>query len=159
VILYRIIHPLIKHRGKKSYEQKYASDLDDINRTMVFSLEINCSSLKFIIILFSLAIFGLSSDFFHELGAYEAMQQQGFYVVEGSSKFPKLIVLRIYGDHLIAAPLIDISGTIEKKLCLLKLSEMSQVPLIAEKFKSLKIQQSSPHSSPEVIHVRSPILP
>jgi hypothetical protein len=126
---------------------------------MVFSLEINCSSLKFIIILFSLAIFGLSSDFFHEPGAYEAMQQQGFYVVEGSSKFPKLIVLRIYGDHLIAAPLIDISGTIEKKLCLLKLSEMSQVPLIAEKFKSLKIQQSSPHSSPEVIHVRSPILP
>jgi hypothetical protein len=53
---------------------------------------------------------------------------------------PEVVVLRIYGDYLITAPFDRPGHTFEKKLYLLKISEMATVPLTYEEIGPLKVK-------------------
>jgi hypothetical protein len=50
----------------------------------------------------------------------------------------EVVVLRIYGDYLITAPFDETTKEIERKLYILKLDEISDMPLIYKKFGGLK---------------------
>jgi hypothetical protein len=93
-----------------------------------------------VISLFAWVIYGIFS--FHRIGRNWAEKRQEYQVMTQS---PELVVLRVYGDYLITAPLIrDPSrNQVEKKLYILKLSEMEKIPLTLEKVGTLKVKESS----------------
>jgi hypothetical protein len=53
---------------------------------------------------------------------------------------PEVVILRIYGEYLVTAPFDRADQTFEKKLYLLKISEMSTVPLTFEKVGPLPVK-------------------
>lgn len=60
-------------------------------------------------------------------------QKSTFCAKPGRGLRPEVVVLRIYGDYLVTAPFDRTTKQFEKKLSLLKISEMAEVPLTYEK--------------------------
>jgi hypothetical protein len=75
------------------------------------------------------------------VGGYaHAKFQDNFRLVKSSQE---LVILRVYGDYLITAPLIrDVKGNqVETTLYILKMSEMDDTPLTLEKVGPLTVKQ------------------
>jgi hypothetical protein len=82
-----------------------------------------------------IAIVGYGIFIYYMAGYAYAKYQAEFFVINHS---PKLVVLRIYGDYLITAPLVtpvksEGNNQVNKTLQILKLSEMDKTPLTLEK--------------------------
>ena len=87
----------------------------------------------------------LMASQFYKAGKDVAERQEEFQVIPKSvgSKRPEVVVLRIYGDYLITAPLIRSSekNEVKKELYIFKISdEMSNTSLAREKIGPLKIK-------------------
>jgi hypothetical protein len=63
-----------------------------------------------------------------------------FQVIAADSQRPEVVVLRIYGEYLITAPFDRSTREFEKKLYLLKISDMTKLPLTLEKVGPLKVK-------------------
>jgi hypothetical protein len=73
-------------------------------------------------------------------GAKAARQRGVFQVIAADSQRPEVVVLRIYGEYLITAPFDRSTREFEKKLYLLKISDMTKLPLTLEKVGPLKVK-------------------
>jgi hypothetical protein len=79
---------------------------------------------------------------FHLTATTRARYGVEYFVINQS---PKVVVLRSYGDNLIAAPLIRGANEnhVEQTFYILKLSEMKTTPLTLEKVGPLTVKESS----------------
>jgi hypothetical protein len=92
-----------------------------------------------IIIAILLAV-GFGSPGLFQLGVYSAKNMEWFYVVKQSregKEDAEFIVLGNYGDYLVAVPFKRSTKTFERKVILLKMSDMNNVPLSFERLGKL----------------------
>jgi hypothetical protein len=73
-------------------------------------------------------------------GETAARQGEIFHVVNQYPGVPEVVVILIYGESLVAIPFDRASQTFEKKLYLLKVSEMATVPITLEKVGPLRLK-------------------
>jgi hypothetical protein len=73
-------------------------------------------------------------------GETAARQGEIFHVVNQYPGVPEVVVILIYGESLVTIPFDRASQTFEKKLYLLKVSEMATVPITLEKVGPLRLK-------------------
>jgi hypothetical protein len=73
-------------------------------------------------------------------GRADAQRKEEFQIVPQSSDVPEVVVLRVYGDYLLTVPFDRSTKEVEKKLFILKVSEMAKTPLIREKVGPLQVK-------------------
>jgi hypothetical protein len=134
LVIATLVNPLFTQRKKEgSYWEKLAADIKP-------SSSLNHRGLHFpmtiiISIVFIVVSGGASAH--RKLGQFNAQWQEEFYIVAQS---PELVVIRNYGDYLFAAPFDRVTKEVEKKLYLLKISDMAKTPLTTEKVGPLHIK-------------------
>jgi hypothetical protein len=106
---------------------------------------------SFIEILAVIVVVWFFASFSFLIGYSQAQNRQEFQIMTHSSDDKKfeLVVLRVYGDYLLTAPLTLSTKEIETKLVIFKLSDDSPTSLSLEKVGPLKIKPdviSSPSS-------------
>lgn len=100
--------------------------------------------IEFLVILMTLVVITLGSYLFPTEGRKDAQGQEWFPVVAQSPDVPEVVVLRVYDDHLFATPFNRSTKEFEKKLFILKLSDMDKRPLMTEKVGPLVPPQAKP---------------
>jgi hypothetical protein len=93
-----------------------------------------------ILIIIALIAIVYGNGVFRLGGRADAQMKEEFQIVPQSSDVPELIVLRVYGDYLLTAPFNRSTKEVEKKLFILKVSEMGKTPLIMEKVGPLQVK-------------------
>ena len=74
------------------------------------------------------------------IGRSTAENRTEFQVIAPSSDVPEVAVLRISGDYLLTAPFDRVTKKVEKKLYILKISEMPKTPLTLENIGPLSVK-------------------
>jgi hypothetical protein len=75
-------------------------------------------------------------------GKWDAEHRETFFIVKKFPGLPEdLVVVQFSGDYLVTAPLDRAAGEVEKKIYLLKVSDMGHTPIDHEKIGRLKVKQ------------------
>jgi hypothetical protein len=129
------IFPLILQRGKGSYRDKLTAqaEAEENNRTIGRLLNARFGNVGVTTLL--IIMYGLSLAY--AAGRAHGEQQEEFLVIDQS---PEVVVLRIYGEYLITAPVDRSTKEVEKKFVILKLSDNSPTSLTLEKVGPLKVK-------------------
>ena len=96
--------------------------------------------LVLILVLLAIVILGLFSSY-RAGRRHEERIQEFSVIVQSPDVIGELVVLPIYGEYLITAPLDRSTKTIERKLYILKLSEISEKPLVFDNIGPLKAKR------------------
>jgi hypothetical protein len=88
--------------------------------------------IDFLLILVILAVIWAFIPLSRGLGKGGAKGLRDFLIVAAESPRPEVAVVRVYGDYLFTVPFDRTTKEFEKKLYLLKISEMAEVPLVLE---------------------------
>jgi hypothetical protein len=73
-------------------------------------------------------------------GKKDAQSQEVFPIITHYPEVPEVVVLRTFGDYFLTAPLDRSSKEVEKKLYMLKISDMAKIPLTREKVGPLRVK-------------------
>lgn len=135
--------PLIVHRKEGDYAARYAAQAEIDQNAPPSPVETLNQRIGFdVAFIFGLLL--ISTNLASSAGEAEALQQKLFYVTNTS---PEMVVLRIYGDTLIASPFNRSSKEVQKSLHVLKISEGSQLVLIPEEIGPLTPVPATPTAS------------
>jgi hypothetical protein len=122
----------------RKYSQHYpVPGVDEAMRQLLSLSIVRIGSIMILIAVLSLIVapFGI--------GYLEAKKEKNFQTVYSDATGLDLVVLRIYGEYLITAPLDRTAKTVERKLHVLKLENISQIPLAFENVSPLKVAEPS----------------
>ncbi len=140
-IIVFFVKPLFTQRDKEgSYWEKLIADLPPTERTGLSGSSLAQRHMHFsaIVIIFIVVISISVGAYAHrKMGQSNAQRQEWFLVVAQS---PEVVVLRNYSDYLFASPINRSTKEIEKKLFILKISEMTKIPLTTEKVGPLRVK-------------------
>jgi hypothetical protein len=153
LILSFFVLPLIRQRGKGgNYWDKFIADQMPRKRINTarpirmpgfrdFGFRVFIY-LILIVAFITAIVFG--NNYFRQTGKREAEGWKEFKVVAQYLNVPEVVVIRIYGDYLIAVPLVRSTdktkkNEVKKEFYLLKISEMSKIPLVTEEVGPLKV--------------------
>jgi hypothetical protein len=100
----------------------------------------------FFIFLSVLIVVSIGARISRDGGKSDAAGYEWFQVIAASQDIPEVVVLRVYGDYLITAPIVspvkqEGPNEIEKTLYILKLPDMSKIPLTLKKVGPLKLKE------------------
>ena len=130
--------PLITNRGKKTYIEKLRGQ-DEVDNAadspMMRAVQRLGPHTTTAIILF---LYGALISF--GAGYSDASKQKEFLMLRVE---PELVVLRIYGDNLICAPLDRQTGRLERSLVIQKLGENSRIHMRWEKVGPLELRKET----------------
>jgi hypothetical protein len=107
------------------------------------ALRLSQSKVMIITCIVSVFIIVVGANIIYKAGQIAAQTSEIFNVIKESPQLPvEVVVLRIYGDYLITAPLVRSTEPkqFKKTLYLLKISELSNIPLITEKLGRLDVE-------------------
>jgi hypothetical protein len=74
------------------------------------------------------------------MGKEDAKGWRNFQVIAAETPRPEVAVLRVYGDYLLTVPFDRTTKEFEKKLYILKISDMPKVPLVLEDIGPLRLK-------------------
>jgi hypothetical protein len=138
------LRPLFTQRGKGSYKEKLAAELQQYQEPRSSRPQTNPNNLAFVVVLIVFVFVCIGIYGAYDMGSTNAQERRLFLVLPKSSEVPvEVVVLTAYGDYIITSPIDRSTKTIEKTLYLLKLSEISKIPLTFENVGPLKIKESS----------------
>jgi hypothetical protein len=125
------VRALIRQKGENSYWEHVNADLKPTRRIDVANFQFTPRVREIFMILVFLDLFMLGSSISYNQGRHSAERWKDFQVIAKSTDVPaEVVVLRVYGDYLITAPIIrDPNGNeVETTLYILKLSEINKLP-------------------------------
>jgi hypothetical protein len=112
MVAYLFLVPLLGRRSVPTYSAKLAAQLQSESRVSFYDTLFHDKRAGLIV---GLIIFGLLLT--NAAGKAAAMKQRQFLVIAGK---PEIVVLRVYGDNLICAPLLRDSKQIVSEFSILK---------------------------------------
>jgi hypothetical protein len=141
MLIHFFVRPLFTQRGEARYWDKLIADRSWSRRENTPVRSVFSPRLRDMIAIASiLIIIGLTAYSNFQAGRTYASNLAMFQVVTAESPRPEVVVLRIYGDYLITAPFDRSTKEFEKKLYLLKISEMAKTPLTYERVGPLRVR-------------------
>jgi hypothetical protein len=126
--------PLLTQRDKKGYRKKLEADEEaerQVKTPFDHAIRLIGGRKALIIILFLILLLDVS----HHAGHAAALKQEEFLVANTS---PEMVVLRIYGDHLICAPFDRATKEVQRSFIVLKVADNPQLMLRLEKVGPLR---------------------
>jgi CDP-diglyceride synthetase len=130
----------LSNRFPHSFEPLFRQFATEKTNPLILLLRSALRDLLIIFIFFITVV--LVTSFAYYSGKRAAEHQKEFLVVNKSPDVPEaLVVLQISGDYLVTRPLDRTTQEIEKKIYLLKMSEMAKTPLTTENVGPLKVKR------------------
>jgi hypothetical protein len=136
--------PLVRQRNEKvSYWTKIILDWaprQRISRPAPIPAPGFRDFVNLMLIAMFVVLIGIGNNIFPKAGKEDAQSKKEFQVISQSSSLPEVVVLRVYGDYLFAAPFDRSTKKVEKKLFILKISEIANAPLTTEQVGPLQVK-------------------
>jgi hypothetical protein len=158
-ILFEFAFPLVTQRGKGSYLEKLEADQQQRERRRRKGEEVEtlldkgAQILGWEVILILIYLwFGLLLTY--GAGRSAARNQRKFLITNTS---PEMVVLRIYGDKMVCAPLSRSTGEVERRFVVLKVAEDPDLMLGLEEVGPLRLGEAT--SRPMHSPIPTPTLP
>ena len=130
--------PLVTQRGKATYSEKLLAENKEFRKQLAGTIIHNLVNRVGRTGLMAVLVVWLTVYSAYSVGRAQAFDQTHFLVPSTS---PEWVVLRIYGDKVIIAPLDRTSGGVQKSFGILKLGEDPSLVLSREKVGPLHIQE------------------
>jgi hypothetical protein len=151
LIIFFLVSPLVHQRNEKgSYWTKVILDYaprQRIRRLTPIPAPSFRDFVNLIVIAIFLILIGIGNNFSPKAGKEDAQSRKEFQVIAAQSpSLPEVVVLRVYGDYLFAAPFDRSTKEVKKERFILKISEIADRPFTTEQIGPLQVmpQQPSP---------------
>jgi hypothetical protein len=143
VVLFPIavfVRPLITHRGEGRYWDKFRADINPPRQFEPSNFQFPPRFINFVVLFVFFICVVLGNYLSYWGGKKDAQSQEVFPIITHYPEVPEVVVLRTFGDYFLTAPLDRSSKEVEKKLYMLKISDMAKIPLTREKVGPLRVK-------------------